>query len=134
MKNYNSSQNKPELFAYAQELGLDLDSRLGVVRIKGEIKQQLVALGIDEPEPEVKSEPEKRVKIIIHKTEGVTGSSDVQVSVNGKVTNIKRGHVVNVLPSVVEVLENAIKTEYTFVGEGEPLEENLVLSYPFGFA
>ena len=69
--------------------------------------------------------------ILIHKTEGDTGTDDVQVSVNARVFIIKRGVEVEVPDFVVEALNNAIITKYRFVNEGEDLQVRDVHSYPF---
>jgi len=125
MQEYETSQDKVALFAYAEELGLKLDSRLGVRRIKECINDHL------NPGQKKEKKVRKLVKIMIHKTTESTGSSDVQVSVNGNVFLIKRGIEVEVPDYVVGVLKNAVKTEYAFVSENKDLESNDVLSYPF---
>ena len=122
MQDYKTSEDKAALVEYAKELGVPVDSRFNVEKIRAAIQ-----FGLEREE----NSSQKRVNILIHKVKGQTGSSDVQVSVNGKVYLIKRGVVVPVPESVVEVLRNAVRTEYTFVDEGQDLEANDVLAYPF---
>jgi hypothetical protein len=53
-----------------------------------------------------------RVALLIHEQDGLAGSDDVFVGVNGRGYQIKRGVEVLVPPEVVEVLNNAIITHF----------------------
>lgn len=53
-----------------------------------------------------------RVQITIHGQDGEGGEEDVPVGVNGKVFQIKRNVPVMVPPSVVEVLNHAVQTQF----------------------
>lgn len=61
----------------------------------------------------------KRKTITIHAGEGTAGREDVPVFVNGFGFNIKRGKPVDVPIEVVEVLRNAVTTQYE---NGEAIE------------
>lgn len=67
----------------------------------------------------------KRQKIMIHKGEGDLGKLPVDVFVNGMGYTIKRGVAVEVPEEVVDVLKNAVMTEYE---NGEAIE---VPRFPF---
>lgn len=54
----------------------------------------------------------KQRTITIHAGEGSAGREDVQVFVNGFGWSIKRGKPVDVPEEVVEVLRNAVTTQY----------------------
>lgn len=60
-----------------------------------------------------------RVTITIHSGEGSAGREDVPVFVNGFGFQIKRGKPVEVPVEVVEVLKNAVTTQYE---NGEAIE------------
>lgn len=53
-----------------------------------------------------------RKSITIHQGEGAAGRDDVDVFVNGYAFRIKRGKPVDVPIEVVEVLKNAVTTQY----------------------
>lgn len=61
----------------------------------------------------------ERVTITIHSGEGSAGREDVPVFVNGFGFQIKRGKPVEVPVEVVEVLRNAVTTQYE---NGEAIE------------
>lgn len=54
----------------------------------------------------------KQRTITIHSGEGTAGREDVQIFVNGFGYNIKRGKPVDVPEEVLEVLRNAVTTQY----------------------
>ena len=122
MIDYESSQDKPALLAYADELGLSLDARYNIEKIKTAIREKL-----QETKPAAKVE--QKVRLMIHKTEGDTGSIQVPVSVNGKTWLIQRGHTVEVPLSVAEVLKNAVKEVFEYNGKEVVRKE--VHAYPF---
>lgn len=59
------------------------------------------------PKQEAGPQIEKRVKVIIHEQEGHEGTKDVQLGVNGRVINIKRGYEVEIPEPYFKVLEDA---------------------------
>lgn len=58
--------------------------------------------------------------ITIHPGEGTAGREDVFIAVNGYAFNIKRGKPVEVPAEVVDVLKNAVTTQYE---NGEAIEQ-----------
>jgi hypothetical protein len=78
-----------------------------------------------------KAKKQKTVKIMIHKTEGDTGTLDVPVSVNGKTWLIKRGYEVEVPDFIEEALRNAVKFELGYDRETHSTPIKEMQAYPF---
>lgn len=120
-----STANKAQLVAYAVE-NIGISEEEADAYSKEQLKQFIIENDVDDdPEADApkldaapaKKKEEPRVRIIVHEQEGIGGTDDVVVGVNGNVTRIKRGHEVLVKQSVVDVLEDAVIT--TFVPNPE---------------
>ena len=123
MLDFETTETKEELIEYARSLGIDANARFSIESIKTLIR--------DIGKPTAMATTEKKVKLLIHKTEGDTGSIDVPVSVNGKTWLIKRGMEVIVPAFLVEVLENAIKDIYVQDEVTKTIVKREVPAYPF---
>ena len=122
MLDFETSDNKDELIEHAKSLGVDANARLSIDSIKQLIRDS----GNTAPVT-----AEQKVKLMIHKTEGDTGSIDVPVSVNGKTWLIKRGMEVIVPAFLVEVLEHAVKDIYVQDEITKTIVKREVPAYPF---
>jgi hypothetical protein len=122
MLDFETSENKEELIDHAKSLGVDANARFSIDSIKKQIRDAVSAV------PDV---ADKKVRLMIHKTEGDTGSIDVPVSVNGKTWLIRRGIEVIVPAFLVEVLENAIKDIYVQDEVTKDIVKREVPAYPF---
>ena len=122
-------QTKEELIAYGETIGLSIDARFTVERMQSIIMAELKA--IESKPTEADKASEKMVMLMIHKTEGDTGSIDVPVAVNGKTWLIKRGVEVKVPAFLVEILQNAIKQVYIQGDVSKEITMREVPAYPF---
>lgn len=122
MLDFETSENKEELIDHAKSLGVDANARFSIDSIRKQIRDagNIVPVVAD-----------KKVKLMIHKTEGDTGSIDVPVSVNGKTWLIKRGMEVIVPAFLVEILEHAIKDIYIQDEVTKSIVKREVPAYPF---
>jgi hypothetical protein len=93
-------------------------------------KEAVVVKDKEIPFKEV-TESEKSITIVIHKQSGDTGSTDVQVGVNGKTWLIKRGLEVVVPVYVEEALRHAVQYEMGYDPENHSTPINEVLTYPY---
>jgi hypothetical protein len=123
MLDFETSDNKDDLLEYAKELNVSANARLSIDSIKALIRKAVGDVDV------VTSA--KKIKLMIHKTEGDTGSIDVPVSVNGKTWLIKRGMEVIVPDFLVEVLENAVKEIYVQDEVTKSITKREVPAYPF---
>jgi hypothetical protein len=123
MLDFETSDNKEDLLEHAKSMGIDANGRFNV----DSIKQLIRDAGKTAPVIAVA----KKVKLLIHKTEGDTGSIDVPVSVNGKTWLIKRGIEVEVPAFIVEVLEHAVKDIYVQDEVTKSIVKREVPSYPY---
>lgn len=122
MLDFETSDNKDELIEHAKSLGVDANARFSIDSIKQLIRDS------DKTAPVT---TEQKVKLMIHKTEGDTGSIDVPVSVNGKTWLIKRGMEVIVPAFLVEVLEHAVKDIYVQDEITKTIVKREVPAYPY---
>jgi hypothetical protein len=122
MLDFETSDNKEELIDHAKSLGVDANARFSIDSIKKQIR---------DASNTVPAVADKKVKLMIHKTEGDTGSIDVPVSVNGKTWLIKRGMEVIVPAFLVEILEHAIKDIYIQDEVTKSIVKREVPAYPF---
>lgn len=123
MLDFETSDNKEELIEHAKSLGVEANARFSIDSIKTLIRDAGKAV-----EPVT---ADKKVKLLIHKTEGDTGSIDVPVSVNGKTWLIKRGMEVIVPAFLVEILEHAVKDIYVQDEVTKSIVKREVPAYPF---
>jgi len=122
MLDFETSDNKDELIEHAKSLGVDANARFSIDSIKQLIRDS------DKTAPVT---TEQKVKLMIHKTEGDTGSIDVPVSVNGKTWLIKRGMEVIVPAFLVEILEHAVKDIYVQDEITKTIVKREVPAYPY---
>jgi hypothetical protein len=122
MLDFETSDNKEELIEHAKSLGVDANARFSIDSIKQLIRDS---------DKTAQVTTEQKVKLMIHKTEGDTGSIDVPVSVNGKTWLIKRGMEVIVPAFLVEVLEHAVKDIYVQDEITKTIVKREVPAYPF---
>jgi len=81
--------------------------------------------------PAPKVDPmERKVMVLIDRTEGRDGERPVQVSVNGSMILVPRGEPVPLKMKYVKVLENAVATRYHQTEDGEMKSYEAQL-YPF---
>ena len=120
MIDFETSEDKDALLDHAKELNIATNARFSIDSIKKLIRDA----GSDTSAP-------AKVKLMIHKTEGDTGSIDVPVSVNGKTWLIKRGMEVIVPAFLVEVLEHAVKDIYVQDEITKTMVKREVPAYPF---
>ena len=123
MLDFETSDNKDDLLEYAKELNVSANARLSIDSIKALIRKAVGDVDV------VTSA--KKIKLMIHKTEGDTGSIDVPVSVNGKTWLIKRGMEVIVPAFLVEVLEHAVKDIYVQDEITKTIVKREVPAYPY---
>lgn len=129
MFDFENSQNKEELLEYAKSVNVPVHHAMGIDKIKMILRESPVELN---SEAEIRAS--RKVKVLIHKTEGDTGSIDVPVSVNGKTWLIKRGVEVVIPAYVLEVLQNAIKDIYVQDDVTKSIVKREVPSYPFSYS
>jgi hypothetical protein len=122
MLDFETSDNKEELVEHAKALGIDANARFSIDSIKTLIRDAGKAVTVT---------ADKQVKLMIHKTEGDTGSIDVPISVNGKTWLVKRGMEVIVPAFLVEVLEHAVKDIYVQDEVTKDIVKREVPAYPF---
>ena len=130
MIDFETSENKDALLDYAKELNIATDARFSIDSIKKLIRDASSTTVSDKAVPI----SAKKVRLMIHKTEGDTGSIDVPVSVNGKTWLIKRGMDVIVPAFLVEVLEHAVKDIYVQDEITKTMVKREVPAYPFSAA
>lgn len=123
------SDSIDDIIEYAKGIDLPLDKRLGIDKMKAQIRTEMAVRNSTPAPADIASQ--KLVKLIIHKTDSDTGSLVVPVSVNGKTWLIKRGVEVTVPAFVVEVLENAVKDVYVQNDMQKPPELRQSPAYPF---
>ena len=128
MFDLESSVDKEEILDFAKSLNVNVDARFSVDKIKGMLRE---AIRTDNLISEEELRSSRKVKVMIHKTEGDTGSLDVPVSVNGKTWLIKRGVEVVVPAYVMEVLQNAVKEIYAQDDVSHSIIMREVPAYPF---
>lgn len=121
-----------ELIAIATGMGLNVDKRFGVEKLKNMIQAEYKAEHDKPTAADIASQ--RKVKLLIHKIEGDSGSTHVPVSVNGKTWLIRRGEEVEVPAFVVEVLKNAIKEIYAQDDVTRSIVMREVPAYPFSAA
>jgi hypothetical protein len=129
---FENSDNKDDLVLHARSIGLPVDQRYSIDRLKDLIRSEKKVL--DSQPTEADQASQQMMRLMIHKTEGDTGSIDVPVSVNGKTWLIKRGHEVIVPRYVVDVLKNAVRDIYVPVDTRDATkgqERREVPAYPF---
>ena len=123
------NNTKEELIEIAKDLGINIDARFSETKLReiiyAEKKAESKALS------NADIDAQRKVKLLIHKTDGDTGSIDVPVSVNGKTWLIKRGVEVDVPLFVVEVLKNAVKEIYVQDDVNRGIVMREVPAYPF---
>jgi hypothetical protein len=122
MFDFETSDSKEELVEHAKALGIDANARFSIDSIKTLIRDAGKAVTVT---------ADKQVKLMIHKTEGDTGSIDVPISVNGKTWLVKRGMEVIVPAFLVEVLEHAVKDIYVQDEITKTIVKREVPAYPF---
>ena len=136
-------KSETELAEIAEELGLQLNATktnkndyifaiLDVQESDAAIAAELLAQeAIVEEVEEVEETPKaaKRIRIIVANQEGPEQTAFVKVQVNGEMFAIPREVEVSVPSYVVEVLEHAIVTRYTQVGD-EMIEQK-ARRFPF---
>jgi len=126
---FEASDNKDELLAFARTLSLTVDHRYSIEKLREMIRSEYKAVYAQPTTKDIESE--RKVMLMIHKTEGDTGSIDVPVSINGKTWLIKRGVEVEVPAYVVEVLQNAVKDVYVQDDVTKSIVKREVPAYPF---
>jgi len=126
---FETSDNKDELLAFARTLSLTVDNRYSIDKLKEMIRSEYKVVHAQPTPKDIESE--RKVLLMIHKTEGDTGSIDVPVSINGKTWLIKRGVEVEVPAYVVEVLQNAVKDVYVQDDVTKSITKREVPAYPF---
>ena len=122
MLDFETSDNKEELIDHAKSLGVEANARFSIDSIKKQIR---------DAGSTVPAVAEKKVKLMIHKTEGDTGSIDVPISVNGKTWLVKRGMEVIVPAFLVEVLDHAVKDIYVQDEITKTIVKREVPAYPY---
>jgi len=123
---YQQSDDREAVIDYANSLGISFSPQIGLVKLK-----ERIALEINgEDAPPVATE-EKRIKILIHKTESDTGVNNVPISVNGRTFLINRGEEVSVPESVIGVLKNAVREIFEYNDETGQMMSKEVQAYPF---
>lgn len=124
--------DQDELIAIANGMGLNVDKRFGVEKLKQLIQAEYKAEHDKPTAADIASQ--RKVKVLIHKIEGDSGSTHVPVSVNGKTWLIRRGEEVEVPAFIVEVLRNAIKEIYVQDDVTKSIIMREVPAYPFSSA
>lgn len=76
---------------------------------------------------------DKKYRLTIHEQEGPNGRDAVKVSVNGYASVIKRNEEVIVPERVINVLKNAVKTEYEPNDDGKGVVERRVRRFNFQY-
>lgn len=127
-----SLKDQDELILIAKGMGLEADKRYSVEKLQSMIIAEQKALSADKTQDDIASEA--KVSLLIHKTEGDTGSTHVPVSVNGKTWLIRRGEDVTVPRFIVEVLKNAIKDIYVQDDVTKQIVKREVPAYPFSYS
>lgn len=125
-------------------MGLDVNYRMGVDKIRGSMSaagysQEFIEVEPDAPLPTqriaigqtVADEDRKMVRIIISQQDGPGGKEPVVVGVNGRVARIERGKEVSVPAEYIEALKNANKLVYEKGPNGEPINPSYVPTHPF---
>lgn len=121
--------DKQQLRDYAAERGIEVHHSLSRENMIAKIRAEEGTLKAGSTDKDA----EERVWIQLHKTDDDTGSDAVPVTVNGYTYLINRGVPVHVPRSVVEVLQNAIRTKYRWVEKEKRMDTKEVLAYPFSF-
>lgn len=128
----NLINDQDELIAIAQGLNLEANRRYSVEKLRSMIIAERKANSTDKSQADIDSE--KKVSLLIHKTEGDSGSTHVPVSVNGKTWLIRRGENVSVPRFIVDVLKNAVKDIYVQDEVTKGIVKREVPAYPFSYS
>lgn len=127
-----SITDQDELIMIAKGMSIDADRRYSVEKLQSMIIAEQKANSTEKSLADIDSE--KKVSLLIHKTEGDTGSTHVPVSINGKTWLIRRGENVSVPKYVVEVLKNAVKDIYVQDDVLKTIVKREVPAYPFSYS
>ncbi len=138
-KNFNlATADKHELKRFADEsYGLPLSLAMSVETMRMHIHNHCKDNNLETPtsiagnkEGKLVDNHQKRITINVSASEGEHGSMPIFIGLNGKGYMIPRGINVDVVPGLVEVLQNAMQDKITQDKEGELLHSS-VLTYPF---
>lgn len=118
--------NREELKEQAELLGVKFDSKASDKALRNKISAKL-GEPVDEPELSHSSVATSDEKITIVMAESERDKQPVVVAVNGRNYIMNRGKPVSVPPSVIEVLNHAVKT----VWDEEMKQSHQVMRYPY---